>query len=277
MRLWLGTALALSLFAAAASAQEHTAQLQSQSGPPDETARPLFEDGRRAYEAGRYAEALDAFQRVFVSTGHPAMLINIANAHAKLGESKRAAASLEQYLALVPDAPDRLVLEGRIAQLYDQPDTVVLAEAPPAPPLAPAPVPAELAPPPPAASIVVARPASDSRGLLLGRTFTWLALGSSAVFAGVAGWVWIDANQRYERLALTCGTSGSCTDAQLNPIQSSVTVTNLCLAGSALSLVAAGILFVVEAEQGRPETAARVHANINVDAHGALLGVSGRL
>jgi tetratricopeptide (TPR) repeat protein len=282
MRSWLSLALAVSFLSiigklqaqsSVATSGQTTAQVQTSLGPPDESARPMFEMGRRAYEEGRYAEALDAFQRVFVLTGHPAMLINIANAHARLGEPRRAAASLEQYLALVPDAPDRLVLEDRIRALYDQADSVPLVEAPPA-----APEPAA-GPPPGAASTPIAPvtvPASvESHGLFMGRTYTWVALGTSLVLAGVGTAVWIDANQRFERLALTCGSRGGCTDRQLEPITNGVTATNVLLIGSAISLLATGFLFAIE---GRGSTSERpVRAGLAVDPQGLAVGVSGRM
>jgi hypothetical protein len=231
----------------------------------------MFEMGRRAYEDGRYAEALDAFQRVFVLTGHPAMLINIANAHARLGEPRRAAASLEQYLALVPDAPDRLVLEDRISALYGQADSAPLVEAP-----SPAPQPAEPSPPSAARAPAAApAPAVDSHGLFMGRTYTWLALGTSIVLAGIGTAVWIDANQRFERLALTCGSNGGCSDRQLDPITNGVTATNVLLVGSAVSLVATGFLFAIEGTG--PTTERPVHAGLAVDPHGLAVRLSGRM
>jgi tetratricopeptide (TPR) repeat protein len=282
MRIVLGmTLVALTLHSAGAVVRAQTAQgaqtaqLQSQLGPPDESARPMFEMGRRAYEEGRYADALDAFQRVFVLTGHPAMLINIANSHARLGEPRRAAASLEQYLALVPDAPDRLLLEARISALYASQNTVPLVEVPASPAAAPA---AEPLPPPSAASFPIeSAPASESHGLLFGRTYTWLALGTSALLAGIGTAVWIDANQRFERLALTCGTSGGCSDRQVQPITNGVTATNVLLVGSAVSLIATGFLFAIEGVHSRTEAQPSVRAALDVHAHGAALGVTGRL
>lgn len=278
MRYVLGLALALLLLSysdggslQAQSAQ--TAQVQSSLGPPDESARPMFEMGRRAYEDGRYAEALDAFQRVFVLTGHPAMLINIANSHARLGEPRRAGASLEQYLALVPDAPDRLMIEDRISALYGQADTAPLVEAAtPAPHPSAAPPTAASAPSLPASRA----PASESHGLFMGRTYTWLALGTSIVLAGVGTAVWIDANQRFERLALTCGSQGGCSDRELRPITNGVTATNVLLVGSAVSLLATGFLFAIEGSPGSTERAS-VRAGLGADPHGVAVSLSGRL
>lgn len=262
------------------------AQLQSTLGPPDESARPMFEMGKRAYEEGRYAEALDAFQRVFVLTGHPAMLINIANSFVRLGDEKKAAASLEQYLALVPDAPDRSLIEARIRALYDQTQTSALVDGPLTPtaaaarPVAPTPTPppAAEAPPPEhfatTIPVTTTKPEPEARGLLLGRTWTWLALGTSIVLASVGTAVWVDANQRFERLALTCGSNGGCSNRQVEPVSNGVVATNVLLVGSAVSLVTAGFLFALE---GQHAEKAPVMAGLGVDAHGVSLGVSGRL
>ncbi|HET6335118.1 MAG TPA: hypothetical protein VFG30_17965 [Polyangiales bacterium] len=276
MRFVLGMALVAFLSSGAnvhaqAVQSAPNAQLQTSLGPPDESARPMFEMGRRAYEDGRYSEALDAFQRVFVLTGHPAMLINIANSHVRLGEEKRAAASLEQYLALVPDAPDRLLIEARISALYEQTDTLPLVEAPPAPTPPPA---AEPPPPPTAGFPTYTSSTPQSRGLLLGRTYTWLALGTSIVLASVGTAVWVDANQRFERLALTCGSNGGCSDRQVQPVTNGVIATNVLLVGSAVSLVAAGFLFAIE---GPRTESTPLTASLGVDPHGVALGVAGRL
>jgi hypothetical protein len=278
MRIVLGMALVvLALHSAGAGVCAQSAQatqLQSQLGPPDESARPMFEMGRRAFEDGRYAEALDAFQRVFVLTGHPAMLINIANSHARLSQPRRAAASLEQFLALVPDAADRLVLEARIAALYEQRDTVALVEAPPSP--TPAPGVEPPAPLPAASYTDASAPDTRDHGLLFGRTYTWLALGTSLVLAGIGTAVWIDANKRFERLALTCGATGGCSDRQVQPITNGVTATNVLLVGSAVSLVATGFLFAIEGGHSATESAP-VRAALDIHPHGVALGVAGRL
>jgi hypothetical protein len=111
----------------------------------------------------------------------------------------------------------------------------------------------------------------------MGRTYTWLALGTSIVLAGVGTAVWIDANQRFERLALTCGSSGGgCSDRELQPITNGVTATNVLLVGSAVSLLATGFLFAIEGSHSSTERA-QVHAGLGVDPHGVAVALSGRL
>lgn len=230
----------------------------SLAAPTDETARPTFEAGRRAYESGRYAEALDSFQRVFVSTGHPTMLINIANSHVRLGEPRRAAAALEQYLALVPEVADEAALRARIAELQQEPELLE-------PPLPPAPPPS-----PP-------EPTPASSGLIAGRTFTWVALGTSLVFGGVAGLLWINANQSFDRLALTCGVDGTCSDDQVATVTGGVSATNLCIAASGAALLSAVVLFIVEGDDDPALGSESPQLRAGIEPGGASLSIAGRL
>jgi hypothetical protein len=229
------------------------------AAPTDETARPTFEAGRRAYENGRYAEALDLFQSVFVSTGHPTMLVNIANTHVRLGEPRRAAAALEQYLALVPEATDQAALRTRIAELKREPELLE-------PPLPPAPPPAAPEPSP-----------TPSSGLIAGRTFTWVALGTSLVFGGVAGALWMNANQSFERLALTCGVNGSCSNDQVATVTEGVSATNLCLAASGIALLSAVVLFIVEGDDDPAASSESPQLRAGIEPGGASLSIAGRL
>src|SRR5690348_7307657 len=57
----------------------------AQAAPPDSTARTAFEDGRTAYNLGRWQEAIDAFEKAYRLSKDPALLYNIAQAHRQAG------------------------------------------------------------------------------------------------------------------------------------------------------------------------------------------------
>jgi len=73
-----------------------------------ELARGLFREGVALLDAGRYAEALQCFQRAYVSWNSPKILLNIATSLRDLGQNAKAATTYARYLATVePDNPRR--------------------------------------------------------------------------------------------------------------------------------------------------------------------------
>lgn len=146
-RCWI--VLALLLLAAAPGIAR--AQVDSR----DDEARALFTAGHTAFEDGRFADALPDFQRAYDLSHRPELLYNIGQCHEHLRHDSEAVAAFESYLAAVPDAPNRRVLEARIAVLRGSSDEAAtdpsadaqpepLAERPP-PDVTPA---AEVAPAP---------------------------------------------------------------------------------------------------------------------------------
>jgi tetratricopeptide (TPR) repeat protein len=85
----------------------------------DREARFLFEAGRTAYDAGRYAEALGHFQRAHELSKRPALLYNVGQAADKLRRDEVALQAFEQYVAEVPDAHNRAAVEERIRVLRE--------------------------------------------------------------------------------------------------------------------------------------------------------------
>ena len=114
-------------------------------------ARELYRLGAGLYKAGRYKEAIGAFQEAHQLSGNEKLLFNIANAQERLGDLSGAAASLSAYRPHAPSA-DRVSLDLRIAALEEriasQPiaspavpvPTAAVSENPPSVVLDPAPV-----------------------------------------------------------------------------------------------------------------------------------------
>lgn len=97
-------------FPGSASAQAPTAAQRTH-------ARELYGQGQAAYAAEHYQQALDAYQAAFREVPNPLVLLGVALAQEHLGQRAQSRATLEQYLALRPDAPDRASVETRIAAL----------------------------------------------------------------------------------------------------------------------------------------------------------------
>lgn len=93
-----------------ASAQEPTAEQRAQ-------ARTLYTQGQTEFAAHHYQQALDAFQGAFRQVPNPVVLLGVASAQEQLGQREEARLTLERYLILRPDAPDRAAIATRIAAL----------------------------------------------------------------------------------------------------------------------------------------------------------------
>jgi tetratricopeptide (TPR) repeat protein len=83
----------------------------------DEAARAHFKVGQSYYDEANYTDALKAFKEALRLTKKPALHYNIALCHERLDQIPEAIASLETYLAEVPAATDRKLVEIRIANL----------------------------------------------------------------------------------------------------------------------------------------------------------------
>lgn len=95
------------------------AQADAGDAPPsnDEIGRAEFLRGRHAYDAGDYATALDAFQRALELTQRPTLHYNVGLAHDRLRHDEQALQSYRLFLELVPEAPERAQVEGRVSAL----------------------------------------------------------------------------------------------------------------------------------------------------------------
>jgi PEGA domain-containing protein len=94
----------------------------------DEAAR-LFERGSELYNAGAYREAIDSFEAANAMLPAPANLYNLARCYEKLGEFRVALTQYERYLA-DPAAPERALVERRVAELRAMPVELVVASTP---------------------------------------------------------------------------------------------------------------------------------------------------
>lgn len=110
----LGVAVALVVQFAATTAM---AQAPSASEAHDEEARALFEAGRAAFAEGRYEEALERFRASYTLSPRPTLLYNIGHAADRLRRDDEALEAFGQYLAALPDAPNRAEVESRVAAI----------------------------------------------------------------------------------------------------------------------------------------------------------------
>ena len=85
----------------------------------DQEARQLFQVGHLAFADGRFADALDAFQRAYRLSDRPPLLFNIGAALDRLRRNREALRYFERYLEALPDAENRAEVTGRMAVLRE--------------------------------------------------------------------------------------------------------------------------------------------------------------
>jgi tetratricopeptide (TPR) repeat protein len=133
MRLLLATlTVAILAYAAPAAAQVPQAD--------EEAAKAHFLAGSSYYEQANYSDAVREFIEAHRLSKRPDLLYNISICYERLGRWDDAIASLQQYLNERPDAPDRQVIETRIANYAQRRDQEAARAAVPPPVLAPTPV-----------------------------------------------------------------------------------------------------------------------------------------
>jgi tetratricopeptide (TPR) repeat protein len=126
------------------AASASTAAGEAAPSPDDEVARGLFQAGKAAYQAGKYADALSFFEQAHARSGRPELLFNIGQAAERVRQDQKALEMFRAYLTQVPNAPNRVEVEARIKQL-EQWVAQQNNEAAPVAPIAVAPTPAETA------------------------------------------------------------------------------------------------------------------------------------
>jgi hypothetical protein len=106
--------------AAAAVGMLVTTEVRAEPSPSPEAAaeaKALYREGARHYDVGEYDQAVDYFQRAYLITGAPMLLLNIGQAHRLSGACALAAAAYRRYLDRAGAAEHRTEVERRIVEM----------------------------------------------------------------------------------------------------------------------------------------------------------------
>jgi tetratricopeptide (TPR) repeat protein len=232
MRLLMAVLTAAILaYAAPAAAQAPPTQAD------EDAAKAHFLAGSAYYEQANYADAVKEFIEAHRLSKRPDLLYNISVCYERLGRWDDAIASLQQYLTERPEAPDRAVIESRIANYEQRRDQEKARLAAP-PPVAAAPPP----PPQPAPRRHVA---------------SWIVGGIGAGLLVAALGTGVTAHLTYNDLVMKCGGTDCPGDQTLRDEASfgrALTIsTDVLLAVGGATLATGIILFIVEARK-KPAT-----------------------
>ncbi len=94
-------------------------------------ARRSYDEGSAHYVAGRYDDALVAFERAYSLRPNPVVLLPILECHDRLGHVPEAIRTLDTYLHAMPEIRNRALLETRLENLRRRPAHVHVITTPP--------------------------------------------------------------------------------------------------------------------------------------------------
>ena len=153
-------ALVFSMMVLAFGTKEARAQLTAQQ---KQEIHVHYQQATRAYDLGKYQEAVDEYQKVYEIDGDPVMLYNIAQAYRLNDQPQESIHFYRRYLQRSPEARNKEDVERKITameKLIEERRKAAALVAPPPPKtdVKPVAVPEPVTPPPVAPPVVVAPP-----------------------------------------------------------------------------------------------------------------------
>jgi tetratricopeptide (TPR) repeat protein len=188
------------LLAVLASGRTHAMQLL-----PAQKAemKSHYEKATRAYDLGKYQEAVDEYQKAYEIGGDPPMLYNIGQAYRLNDQPAEAIRFYRRYLQRSPNARNREDVERKITdleKLIDERRKAAAAVTPPPVSTTPPPVvtvtPPPVTPPPPPL-VVPPSPEPPSRAR---QVVGWSMIGAGVIAGGVAIFEGLRAKQKGDQL-----------------------------------------------------------------------------
>jgi hypothetical protein len=164
-----------------------------------------YEKATRAYDLGKYQEAVDEYQKAYEIGGDPPMLYNIGQAYRLNDQPAEAIRFYRRYLQRSPNARNREDVERKVTdleKLIDERRKAAAAVTPPPVTTTPPP-PVTLTPPPvtppPPQMVVPPSPEPPSRAR---QVVGWSMIGAGAIAGGVALFEGLRAKQKGDQLTV---------------------------------------------------------------------------
>jgi tetratricopeptide (TPR) repeat protein len=257
-----------------------------------QAARTATRQATAAYNLGHYDEAASLYEEAYRLVPDPILLYNLGQSYRQANKLDKSLTAYRSYLRTAPEeAPNRgrvenwireleqtISLQAKAAALKAAQEKETQARVPPAS-VAPVPPEPQMAPVPPAKAAPEAlapvlpaptpkfapelggqpasQPVAASQGWWLGRTWTWIAAGSTVLLA--AGAVAADLSM-YAKIASStsypCGAGKYCySSSDADAINSRMVAAEVLAGVAAAAAVTTIVLFFVE---GRPVSVAPV-------------------
>jgi tetratricopeptide (TPR) repeat protein len=90
---------------------------QAQTEAQKQEAKEHYERARKLYDVGKYNDAIEEYQKVYLLADDPNMLFNIAQCYKLSDRPDEAVRFYRNFLRRSPDAPNRALVEKLIAEL----------------------------------------------------------------------------------------------------------------------------------------------------------------
>jgi tetratricopeptide (TPR) repeat protein len=134
--------LVVAVLVTAAVAYASPAAAQTSTQADEEAAKAHYLAGSAYYDQANYSDAVKEFNEAHRLSHRADLLYNISVCYERLGRWDDAIGALQQYLTERPDAPDRAVIDSRIANFQQRRDAEKAQQqaATPPPPPPPPPV-----------------------------------------------------------------------------------------------------------------------------------------
>lgn len=154
----------------------------------EKAARAHFQRAEKAFNLGKFDDALKSYEAAFEAKPLPGFLFNMAQCYRNLGDPDRAIFFFQRYLSLDPETPNRPIALELIAEEQKKLDAkrAAIPQPPPKPeppPPAPAPPPVQIKPEPPAPQPLAPPPPPPSPPVY---KKWWFWTGAAVVLGGVA-------------------------------------------------------------------------------------------
>ena len=212
--------------------------------------RTLYDAGSAAFDLGRLEEALDDFTRAHERGGPAALLYDIALTLDRLNRTSDAVLAYRRYVAAVPEATNRDLVEARLAQLDPAPGAATHITPATGPILS-------LVAPDPVVTTTTTSVYTTHTTAPVGDHWeeqgpewsaSWVMLSLTALTAAAAIIVWYDGQARFDALRAQCESATGCSATEIarSPAHVNEDATNALL-GVSIGLGALTILtFIVE-------------------------------
>jgi hypothetical protein len=213
-----------------------------------EAARTAAKKATAAYNLGHYDEAATLYEEAYRLVQDPIFLYDLGQSYRQANKLDKALTAYRSYLRTAPaDAPNRARVEEWVGELEWTSDVQARSSAhqqaaSPAKTLAPIP---PTASPPPATGIDLTTqpgpaPATPSTWK---KWLPWIGVGTTAALGTAAILTGLSARSTFNGLQGSCGKTRTCTDAQVQGVNSRATVTNVLWGLAAASAVATSVAF----------------------------------